>query len=87
MGTFHATCLGILRENIENVQVRPTPRIEIDRDKLLPDVRHLHSVEEGDNGVGDRLVRPYARGFGVYDETESLKVIRDIMKKTLGWSV
>ena len=40
---------------------------------------------EGINGV--TLIYPYSRGFGVYDETETLKVIRDIIRKTLGWTV
>lgn len=63
MGTFHSTCLSILRKHIHLARVRATN-------------------EKSD----DPMVTPYRRGFGVYDEHDSLKIITSIVRKELGWT-
>lgn len=94
MGTFHAICLGLLRNNIHKVKVAQTPTVhdgEVPSDKIHVKhkgnyVEHHHINMSSNQTRHNGLVHPYERGFGVYNENESLKVIRDIMKKTLGWS-
>jgi hypothetical protein len=76
MGTFHATCLSLLRSTIQLVPVRPTPIVATEQPR-----------EEEVGNSDDAVLYPYRRGFGVYDETETLKVVRDILRKKLGYSV
>ena len=45
---------------------------------------HIHHVEVEAQDSSTEFVRPYRRGFGVYDEADSLKVIRSILNE-LGW--
>ena len=90
MGTFHATCLSMLRSTIHLVPVRPTPIVSTTRMEEMADVEEMEEMEEvevEDLPQSDSLVYPYRRGFGVYDETETLKVVRDILRKQLGYSV
>ena len=83
MGTFHATCLSLLRTTIHKVGVLPSFN---EQDNENEDVENEIEDEKGTNKQKQQLIYPYRRGFGIYDETESLKVIRDIMRKTLGWT-
>ena len=52
MGTFHATCLWILRKDIEGI------------------VFYKDDVDDDDNDKAYK--NPYKRGFGVYDEYDSI---------------
>jgi DNA helicase II / ATP-dependent DNA helicase PcrA len=80
MGTFHAICLNLLRTNIHKVGVQSS-QVYDDNDKNHGSIDGKH--EDMDN---NDIVYPYRPGFGVYDEAETLKVIRDIVRKTLGWT-
>jgi len=71
MGTFHATCLWILRKDIEGIKFYEDELIDGRNDKAM-------------NGGRAQRKNPYKRGFGVYDEYDSTKAISSIIK-TLGW--